>query len=164
MLKLQSSFCRYYILRHNFSEYCDDSGIFEIKKYFDLRWHSISCEILNFWALQNVFWTTPSVTSPFNMNTTCIFKFFREFLPQDVAPHLQKGSSVVLISSIEGYNPSSLLAMYGVTKTALLGLTKVKQWLYMLFFFDSCNFWIAMDYNYECVAQFLKNCKYTKIY
>ncbi|KAL0534536.1 hypothetical protein IC582_028827 [Cucumis melo] len=45
-------------------------------------------------------------------------------LLQDVAPHLQRGSSVVLISSIEGYQPSSLLAMYGVTKTALLGLTK----------------------------------------
>ncbi|XP_038893919.1 tropinone reductase-like 3 [Benincasa hispida] len=45
-------------------------------------------------------------------------------LLQEVAPHLQKGSSVVLISSIEGYQPSALLAMYGVTKTALLGLTK----------------------------------------
>lgn len=45
-------------------------------------------------------------------------------LLQDVAPHLQKGSSVVLISSIEGFQPSALLAMYGVTKTALLGLTK----------------------------------------
>ncbi|GLT46703.1 hypothetical protein SLA2020_204440 [Shorea laevis] len=40
---------------------------------------------------------------------------------QDAAPHLQKGSSVIFISSIAGYQPA---AMYGVTKTALLGLTK----------------------------------------
>lgn len=45
-------------------------------------------------------------------------------LLQDAAPHLQKGSSVVLISSIAGYQPQSSMAMYGVTKTALLGLTK----------------------------------------
>nr|DAD20361.1 TPA_asm: hypothetical protein HUJ06_021824 [Nelumbo nucifera] len=43
---------------------------------------------------------------------------------QDVAPHLSKGSSVVLISSIAGYQPPASMAMYGVTKTALLGLTK----------------------------------------
>uniref|UniRef100_A0A2P2JGB8 Uncharacterized protein MANES_16G001800 n=2 Tax=Rhizophora mucronata TaxID=61149 RepID=A0A2P2JGB8_RHIMU len=45
-------------------------------------------------------------------------------LLKDAAPHMQKGSSVVLISSIAGYHPHALMAMYGVTKTALLGLTK----------------------------------------
>ncbi|KAF5728556.1 tropinone reductase-like 3 [Tripterygium wilfordii] len=45
-------------------------------------------------------------------------------LLQDAAPHLQKGSSVVLISSIAGYQPQTTLTMYGVTKTTLLGLTK----------------------------------------
>ncbi|KDP20683.1 hypothetical protein JCGZ_21154 [Jatropha curcas] len=45
-------------------------------------------------------------------------------LLQDAAPHLQKGSSVILISSIAGYHPQASMAMYGVTKTALLGLTK----------------------------------------
>ncbi|KAK7359845.1 hypothetical protein VNO77_01810 [Canavalia gladiata] len=45
-------------------------------------------------------------------------------LLKDVAPHLQKGSSVVLISSVAGYNPPPTMAMYGVTKTAVLGLTK----------------------------------------
>eukprot|EP00261_Vitis_vinifera_P017444 XP_010647144.1 PREDICTED: tropinone reductase-like 3 [Vitis vinifera] len=43
---------------------------------------------------------------------------------QEAAPHLRKGSSVVLISSIAGYQPQSSMSMYGVTKTALLGLTK----------------------------------------
>ncbi|GMY36743.1 tropinone reductase-like 3 [Fagus crenata] len=43
---------------------------------------------------------------------------------KDAAPHLQKGSSVVIISSIAGYHPPASMAMYGVTKTALLGLTK----------------------------------------
>ncbi|GLT41341.1 hypothetical protein SLA2020_154130 [Shorea laevis] len=46
-------------------------------------------------------------------------------LLQDAAPHLQKGSLVVFISSIAGYQPQASMAMYGVTKTALLGLTKV---------------------------------------
>ncbi|XWS18146.1 hypothetical protein CRYUN_Cryun32bG0017100 [Craigia yunnanensis] len=45
-------------------------------------------------------------------------------LLQEAAPHLQKGSSVVLISSIAGFHPQIAMAMYGVTKTALLGLTK----------------------------------------
>lgn len=45
-------------------------------------------------------------------------------LLKDAAPYLQTGSSVVLISSIAGYNPPVSMAMYGVTKTALLGLTK----------------------------------------
>ncbi|KAK1395522.1 tropinone reductase-like 3 [Heracleum sosnowskyi] len=45
-------------------------------------------------------------------------------LLQDASPHLTRGSSVIFISSIGGYNPSPSMAMYGVTKTALLGLTK----------------------------------------
>ncbi|CAN6222348.1 unnamed protein product [Urochloa humidicola] len=45
-------------------------------------------------------------------------------LLQDAAPHLRKGSSVIIISSIGGYNPNQRLAMYCVTKTALFGLTK----------------------------------------
>lgn len=44
---------------------------------------------------------------------------------QDAVSHLQKDSSVILISSISGYSPPASMAMYGVTKTALLGLTKV---------------------------------------
>lgn len=43
---------------------------------------------------------------------------------QEAAPHLQKGSSIVFISSIGAYTPPSAMAMYGVTKTTLLGLTK----------------------------------------
>ncbi|XP_062161093.1 tropinone reductase-like 3 [Alnus glutinosa] len=43
---------------------------------------------------------------------------------KDVAPYLQKGSSVVIISSITAYQPPPSMAMYAVTKTALLGLTK----------------------------------------
>ncbi|XP_039132598.1 tropinone reductase-like 3 [Dioscorea cayenensis subsp. rotundata] len=45
-------------------------------------------------------------------------------LLQAAAPHLKKGSSVILISSIGGYFPPAKMSMYGVTKTALLGLTK----------------------------------------
>ncbi|CAN1811265.1 Tropinone reductase-like 3 [Linum perenne] len=45
-------------------------------------------------------------------------------LLKDASPHMQKGSSVVLVSSIAGFHPPASMAMYGVTKTALLGLTK----------------------------------------
>ncbi|XP_057795008.1 short-chain dehydrogenase/reductase SDRA-like isoform X2 [Salvia miltiorrhiza] len=45
-------------------------------------------------------------------------------LLQEAAPHLNKGSSIVFVSSIVGFHPLKGLAMYGVTKTALLGLTK----------------------------------------
>lgn len=45
-------------------------------------------------------------------------------LLQDASPHLTKGSSVIFISSIGAYSPATSMAMYGVTKTALLGLTK----------------------------------------
>ncbi|CAN1167065.1 Tropinone reductase-like 3, partial [Linum perenne] len=45
-------------------------------------------------------------------------------LLKDAAPHMNRGSSVVLVASIAGYHPPASMAMYGVTKTALLGLTK----------------------------------------
>ncbi|XP_075513812.1 tropinone reductase-like 3 [Primulina tabacum] len=45
-------------------------------------------------------------------------------LLQDAALHLKKGSSIVFISSIVAFQPPLGLSMYGVTKTALLGLTK----------------------------------------
>ncbi|CAO2823611.1 unnamed protein product [Amaranthus hypochondriacus] len=45
-------------------------------------------------------------------------------LLQDAAPHLTNRSSVVFISSITAYQPPASMGMYGVTKTALLGLTK----------------------------------------
>ncbi|KAL4345275.1 hypothetical protein HN51_063301 [Arachis hypogaea] len=43
---------------------------------------------------------------------------------QDAPPHLHKGSSVVIIFSIAGFNPPASMSMYGVTKTALFGVTK----------------------------------------
>ncbi|GJR12666.1 serine/threonine-protein phosphatase BSL3-like protein [Tanacetum coccineum] len=46
-------------------------------------------------------------------------------LLQDASPHLTKGSSIVFISSLSAFQPPSSIAMYGVTKTALLGLTKL---------------------------------------
>ncbi|MFS7905029.1 putative short-chain dehydrogenase/reductase SDR, NAD(P)-binding domain superfamily [Helianthus anomalus] len=45
-------------------------------------------------------------------------------LLQDASPHLSKCSSIVFISSISAFQPPPGMAMYGVTKTALLGLTK----------------------------------------
>ena len=43
---------------------------------------------------------------------------------------------MIIISSISGYNPEQGLTMYGVTKTALFGLTKV-LYVYLFFFFGS---------------------------
>jgi dehydrogenase/reductase SDR family protein 4 len=48
-------------------------------------------------------------------------------LTQEVHPHLveRKGGNVVIISSIAAFQPMQLLGAYSVSKTALLGLTKV---------------------------------------
>ncbi|CAI9086869.1 OLC1v1020791C1 [Oldenlandia corymbosa var. corymbosa] len=44
---------------------------------------------------------------------------------QEAAPHLKEGSSVTFIASIAAYEPIwPSMALYGITKTALLGLTK----------------------------------------
>ncbi|CAL9779196.1 unnamed protein product [Musa acuminata subsp. burmannicoides] len=54
-------------------------------------------------------------------------------LLQAAASYLKTGSSVILMSSIAGYLPQSSMAMYGVTKTALLELTKARiRLLYVL--------------------------------
>lgn len=56
---------------------------------------------------------------------------------QETVPHLNEGSSITFISSIAGFSPQKGgLQMYGVTKTALLGLTKVT----VLFSFFSYSF------------------------
>jgi len=45
-------------------------------------------------------------------------------LVQAAVPHMGEGGSIVLISSVTGYNPLPPIATYAVSKTALLGLTK----------------------------------------
>ncbi|CAL4895058.1 unnamed protein product [Urochloa decumbens] len=67
-------------------------------------------------------WSGPSATSP-TPNSARAPRLI-DTAVKDAAPHLRKGSSVIIISSVTGYNPEQGLAMYGVTKTALLGLTK----------------------------------------
>lgn len=48
-------------------------------------------------------------------------------LVKEATPYFSKDASVVILSSYVGYNPavSAVMSMYAVTKTALLGLTKV---------------------------------------
>ncbi|OWF48175.1 Dehydrogenase/reductase SDR family member 4 [Mizuhopecten yessoensis] len=47
-------------------------------------------------------------------------------LCKDIVPHMQKrgGGSIILVSSIGGYEPSALMGPYSVSKTAVLGLKK----------------------------------------
>ncbi|GAQ85581.1 indole-3-butyric acid response [Klebsormidium nitens] len=45
-------------------------------------------------------------------------------LVREAAPHIPSGGSIILISSITAFNPGAPLAMYAVSKTALLGLTR----------------------------------------
>lgn len=47
------------------------------------------------------------------------------FLCRALEPHFQDGGSIVIISSFVAYNSDPLIGIYSVTKTALLGLTKV---------------------------------------
>ncbi|GFR40523.1 hypothetical protein Agub_g1092 [Astrephomene gubernaculifera] len=47
-------------------------------------------------------------------------------LVQEALPHLLRrpGASIVFVSSVTAFNPAAPIAMYAVSKTALLGLTK----------------------------------------
>lgn len=47
-------------------------------------------------------------------------------LVKEIVPHIKErgGGSIVIVSSIGGYNPSNVIGPYSVSKTALLGLTK----------------------------------------
>jgi dehydrogenase/reductase SDR family protein 4 len=48
------------------------------------------------------------------------------FLCKEVAPYLEKrgGGSIVIVSSIGGYNPFELIGAYSISKTSLLGTIK----------------------------------------
>lgn len=73
---------------------------------------------------------SPSIDPIIHMSEAAIDKLWEInvkagiLLVQEAVPHLSKGGSVIFISSIAGYNPQKGLAMYGVTKTAIFGLTK----------------------------------------
>lgn len=58
----------------------------------------------------------------FDVNLTAVF-----LLVKLIVPHMERrgGGSIVLVSSFGGYNPSTAVGPYCVSKTALLGLTKV---------------------------------------
>lgn len=45
-------------------------------------------------------------------------------LVQAAAKHMKRGGRIILISSVTAYQPAAPIAMYAVSKTALLGLTK----------------------------------------
>lgn len=45
-------------------------------------------------------------------------------LVQEALPHMKRGGRIVLISSVTAFQPPAPIAMYAVSKTALLGLTK----------------------------------------
>eukprot|EP01135_Chromosphaera_perkinsii_P004135 Nk52_evm42s270 gene=Nk52_evmTU42s270 len=55
----------------------------------------------------------------FDTNVTSSF-----LIAQDAMPHMQKGSSMLFVSSIGAYQPLPLIGCYSVTKTALLGLSR----------------------------------------
>ena len=56
------------------------------------------------------------------INYMSTFMLIREALP-----HLKKnpGASIIIVSSYTGYESSNMIGHYGITKTALLGLTKL---------------------------------------
>ena len=45
-------------------------------------------------------------------------------LVKECAPHLQRGAAIVFISSYTAFSPAQPLAIYAVSKTAVVGLTK----------------------------------------
>nr|XP_006821848.1 PREDICTED: dehydrogenase/reductase SDR family member 4-like [Saccoglossus kowalevskii] len=57
----------------------------------------------------------------FDINVKATFLLIKE-----IVPHIEKrgGGNIVMISSLSGYTPFQMIGAYGVSKTALLGLTK----------------------------------------
>lgn len=53
---------------------------------------------------------------------------------------------MILISSITGYNPEPALSMYAVTKTALLGLTKVHAFTFSISMFPGIKIFLVLCY------------------
>ncbi|XP_012225509.2 dehydrogenase/reductase SDR family member 4 [Linepithema humile] len=58
----------------------------------------------------------------FDVNVKSTFLLLKESLPLLKS---SKSPSVIIVSSIAGYQPMNLVGLYSVSKTALLGLTKV---------------------------------------
>lgn len=63
---------------------------------------------------------------------------------------------MIIISSIAGYNPEQGLTMYGVTKTALFGLTKVYVYVFLVIFTlfvvtDQCQIILLL---FTCIDKF----------
>ncbi|XP_071565594.1 dehydrogenase/reductase SDR family member 4 [Temnothorax nylanderi] len=57
----------------------------------------------------------------FDVNVKCTFLLMKESLP---LLKCSKSPSIIIVSSIAGYVPFSLLGVYSISKTALLGLIK----------------------------------------
>ncbi|EFN70584.1 Dehydrogenase/reductase SDR family member 4 [Camponotus floridanus] len=58
----------------------------------------------------------------FDINVKSTFLLIKDSLP---LLKCSKSPSIIIISSIAGYNPFSLLGIYSISKTALLSLTKI---------------------------------------
>jgi len=56
----------------------------------------------------------------FDLNAKAAF-----FLARECVPHMVPGSSIVFVASYAAYNGSEMLGAYSVSKTALVGITKV---------------------------------------
>jgi len=76
--------------------------------------------------------TNPTMGSIFDCSEEAWDKIFEVnvkaafLLTKELVPHLEKrkGSNIVYVSSIAGFQPFAILGAYSVSKTALLGLTK----------------------------------------
>lgn len=101
------------------------------------NWHNF-----NGWGRQYTSFNNGSLGIPSYQFPSFLDPYIKHLFLQEAAPHLRKGSSVVLISSIAGYRPVYSVALYGMTKTALFGLTKV-PWISPFVFLIDSYFWFG---------------------
>jgi len=89
------------------------------------RFKSVDILISNV-ACNPVYGTMLSITDEkvwdkvFDLNVKAAY-----LLVRDLVPHIKSNGSIVFIASYAAYNPNNYLGAYSVSKTALLGLTKV---------------------------------------
>jgi dehydrogenase/reductase SDR family member 4 len=93
-----------------------------IKKVVD-HWSKIDVVVSN--VAVNPSFGPMMQTSDRAWNKIFDVNLFNHFtLIKQCVPHMAPGSSVVIVSSIGGYQPFKMLGAYSVSKTALLGLTR----------------------------------------
>lgn len=84
----------------------------------------------------------------FNINVKATFLLIKE-----MEEHMNVGGNILIVSSYAGYSPSLPIGMYGVSKTALLGLTKAL----------ASDLYLQNEIRVNCIAPGLVRTRFSEV-